>query len=466
MPTSRDSSPAILLHLRALYQRLRTFVRHDLWLFDPSTSSLLRRLVVFPLQVGVIVVRGFVVDHQCTLRANALTYTTLLLFVPMLAFMFAFLSGLGVQNKIEPWLIEQLSIGSEETVKTVRKVVDLINEAKMGTLGVIGLGSTLLLTLMQLGKIEQSFNAIWGVREERTLVRKLSDYVSFLVLAPIMLTIALSAGLQDLPLVAPLLEHRLVGELATPLLFSVILWLIFSFLYAFMPNTHVRLVPALIGGAIGSSLWQLVKWGYIASQFALAKTNAMYGTFAQVPVFIFWLQISWMIMLLGAEVSFACQNASAYPVERFTSSVSVYMKEWLASSLYFSLLRAFAAGTGPWSAVAFAQQHRIPLHLLRDIIATLVKTQLLVEAADAPEHYVPGRDPTTITPWSLVSALRHHGDEAFEGTVEPQDSLATPLVQQIEEAGKQAVGSCSMTQWLTEHDHVQQPGEETLRTEM
>ncbi|MEE8290035.1 MAG: hypothetical protein V3R80_01030, partial [Candidatus Tectomicrobia bacterium] len=110
MPTSRDSSPAILIHLRALYQRLRTFVLHDLWLFDPSTSSLLRRLVVFPLQVGVIVVRGFVVDHQCTLHANALTYTTLLLFVPMLAFMFAFLTGLGVQNKIEPWLIEQLSI--------------------------------------------------------------------------------------------------------------------------------------------------------------------------------------------------------------------------------------------------------------------------------------------------------------------------------------------------------------------
>jgi hypothetical protein len=182
-------------------------------------------------------------------------------------------------------------------------------------------------------------------------------------------------------------------------------------------------------------LWQLAKWGYIAFQVNMANTQlAIYGIFAQLPVLMLWFYISWMVTLLGAEVTFAYQNVSTYPLERFAASPSVYMREWLASSLYLSLVQAFMAGTGPWSALAFAQQHRIPLRLMRELVAILVSTKLLVEAADAPEHYVPGRDPSTLTPWDILYALRHHG-HLDVGTIESQHALATALISQVEAAG-------------------------------
>jgi membrane protein len=151
-------STGLLARLQALYLRARTFVIRDLWLLDPATSSYAKGFMLRPLRVVVIVMRGFFQD-QCLLRASALTYTTLLALVPMLAFMFAFLKGLGVQNLLEPLLIDKLSVGSEETV---RLIINFVNNIKLGTLGAIGLGSLLLTTLLQLGTVEQSLNAIWG----------------------------------------------------------------------------------------------------------------------------------------------------------------------------------------------------------------------------------------------------------------------------------------------------------------
>ncbi len=451
MQSSQSDATTIFTLLPGLYARARTFFLHDLWGLDLNTVPTARRLVLQPLRILLMALRGFFIDHQCWLRASALTYYTLLALVPMLAFMFAFLKGLGVQNKLEPWIIAQLSVGSEEAV---RKIIGFINNVKVGTLGVISLGVMVFTTFLQLGTIEQALNKIWGVEKGRTIIRKLSDYVSVVVLAPILLTIALSAGSQ--PLVEKLLEQRLIGYAMAPLftiLPAALVWLAFSFFYAYMPNTKVRLLPALIGGLIGSTLWQLAKWGYITFQFGMVRYEAIYGAFAQLPVLMAWLQISWMVTLLGAELTFACQHVMAYPIGRFASSVgpattSMYMKEWLANCLYFSLIDAFTAGAGPWSAVEFSRQHRIPLPIMRDIVQTLAKANLVVETANAREHYVPGRDPAMITPWHILRAVRHAGDNLDTDFILQDQSPATSLMQQVESASEEAVGAQTMQQWL------------------
>jgi DNA-binding IscR family transcriptional regulator len=130
----------------------------------------------------------------------------------------------------------------------------------------------------------------------------------------------------------------------------------------------------------------------------------------------------------------------------------VYVREWLAHALYFSLVRVFVEGQGTWSAVAFAQQHHIPLRLLNDVLTPLREAGLLLETAASPDHYVPGRDPASITPWHLLQALRHHGDQALGTIIALPDPLTARLIAQLEEAQQQAAGTCSIPQWLAEED--------------
>lgn len=469
METSGSAFTRTFTRLTTFYTCVRTFVLHDLWILDLATVPAAERWFLQPLRVLLIALRGFFIEHYGWLRAASLTYYTLLALVPLLAFMFAFLKGLGVQNKIEPWLIEQISAGSEDTL---RQIIQFINNVKVGTLGIISLGVMIFTTFLQLGTIEQAFNTIWEVEKGRSIVRKLSDYVSVVVLAPVFLTIALSAGNQ--PLVEKLLEQRLIGYAMAPLftlLPAALVWLAFSFGYAYMPNTRVHLMPALIGGLIGSLLWQTAKWGYLTFQFGMARQEAIYGAFAQLPVFMVWLQISWMVILFGAELTFACQHVLTYPVGRFTSAsgnpgTSPYVKEWLATTLYFSLVRAFSTGAGPWSAIEFARQQRIPLSLMREVVATLVQANLLVEVADAPEHYVPGRDPAVITPWHLLHALRHHGEETSDALMMQSHSPATPLMMQVEAACREAADAQNMSQWIATSGALEQRQDRMVKNEL
>lgn len=437
--------------VRDFYQRGRRYVLRDIWLLDPNAFAYGMGFLIRQLQVMVIVVRGFIHD-QCLLRAAALTYTTMLALVPMLAFMFAFLKGLGVQNLLETVLVDKLPVGSEETV---RMIIDFVNNIKVGTLGAIGLGSLLLTTLLQLGAVEHSLNAIWGVQEGRTLLRKLTDYISVMVIAPVALLVAVTttAALRNQALVATLMEHRLVGD-AMLLLFTslpyVAVWIALTFVYVYMPNVQVKIVPALIGGIIGGTLWQFAQWAYIEFQVGMTRYNAIYGVFAQLPLLMFWLYISWIIVLLGAELSFACQNAATYSLERLTPFTSFHVKEWLATAVSFSLAQAFTRGNGPWSALTFAHQNRIPIRLLREILSFMVDERLVVEAAGAPEHYVPGLDPATVTPWHILYALRHHGDAALEELIQLRDAQATTLLMRLQGAGQQVAGSHSIQEWLTD----------------
>jgi membrane protein len=292
------------------------------------------------------------------------------------------------------------------------------------------------------------------------MLRKVTDYISMIVIGPVVLTLAVTVNtaLQNQGLIADLLKTRLIGEamaLVFTLLSYIAVWLVFSFVYTCMPNTRVQVLPALIGGFVGSTLWQGAKWGYIAFQIGIAKNEAIYGAFAQLPVLMIWFYISWAVTLLGAEVSFACQYASTYPFESFGITPSIYTKEWLASSLYFSLTQAFTTGAGPWSVMTFAQQHRIPIRLLREVVAILVSAKLIVEVTETPEHYVPSRDPATLTPWDVLSTLRHH-DDLDLGIIKPQDTLATVLMSQVEAAGQQVGTAQSVTQWLTEKEPAPQ----------
>jgi membrane protein len=445
---------AFLTDLLALYQRLRLLVGRDIWRTDLAAASRLGAIGIYPLRVLLIVVRGFWFEHQGLLRASALTYSTMLSLVPMLAFALAFLKGLGVNNLLEPFLINMGVIGSEETV---RMVLSYANNIEVRTLGGLGLATLVFTTVLGVGNIERAFNEIWGVRTERPILRKIADYASVLVLGPVALLLAtgINTRLHSPTFITTWLGLRVIGEAVTffstvmaTILPYVALWLVFAFFYSFLPNTRVQAMPALIGGMVGGTLWQIAQWGYIAFQVGLANAQAIYGALAQLPVLMLWIYVSWVTTLLVAEVAYACQHVTTYFPARLVHCTSVYVREWLAHALYFSLVRTFIEGSGTWSAVTFAQRHHIPLHLLNEILAPLQDAGLLVETAASPDHYVPGRDPTNITPWHLLQALRHHGDQALGGIIALYDPLTSRFMAQMEEIQQQTAGTYTIPQWL------------------
>jgi len=438
----------------ALYRRVRLSVESDVWQADRAATSPLGAVWIYPLRVLIITIRGFFFEHQCLLRAAALTYHTLLSLVPMVAFMLAFLKGLGVHNVLEPLLYDMLSTGSEDTV---RMLINYASNIEVRTLGGIGLATLVVTTVLQVGNVERALNEIWGIRSERPLMRKIADYASVLVLGPValLLAIGINTRLHSPTLMTNWLGMRVIDEAVT--LFSTVLstvlpyvalWLVFAFLYAFLPNTRVRAIPTLIGGVVGGTLWQIAQWAYIEFQVGLANAQAIYGALAQLPVLMLWLYVSWVTVLIGAEVVYACQHVTTYFPARLGQGVSFYVREWLASVLYFALVRAFVEGKGAWSATAFAQQYHISSHLLHDILEPLREAGLIVETAPMPDYYMPGRDPASITPWHILQALQYHGDQTLTSRMTLQDPLTAHLMMQVEEAQQQAAGTRSISQWL------------------
>lgn len=435
--------------LKSWYQRCYTLLWHEIWCLDETTASRAYGWFLRVVRVVLIAGWGFFSKHHGQLRAAALTYTTMLVLVPLLAFMVAFLKGFGVQDQLEPFFLGQLPPDAAEAMRLAFQAVGNVDAR---TLGVIGLVALLVTTILQISTIEQALNAIWDVKAGRSLPRKMTDYVSILVIAPmtIVLVTAVNTTLRHHTLVTMLLQQRLIGEAMFGLFTIasyVALWLVFAFLYSFLPNTRVPAATALLGGIVGGSLWHLAQWGYLTFQLGVGRYQAIYGALAQLPAFMVWIYLSWVAILIGAEVTWACQFASRPPQGIGAMPLSSYDRERLGSALYFDVAEAFTSSSRLWSATQFAQQYRLSLTQVQELLAPLQAAGLLLSTAATADHYVPGRELATLTPWHILRTLRHYGDRDGSPTM-PSDLLATTLLHQVEETMEQRTSSQSVLQYL------------------
>lgn len=261
------------------------------------------------IRVPIAALVGFQ-RNECVQKAAALTFSTLLAFIPLLAIMFALLKGLGVHNTIEPLLLEHLTVVAEDVVL---RIIDYINNTNVARLGSVGLVMLVFTVLALISNIEKSFNSLWGVSETRSLFRRFADYFSVVTLGPLFLIAAISmnTSLRNQDLVQWMLDKPVFGDMLL-FLFEVLpflaIWLAFIFLYIFIPNTKVNIVSAIIGGISAGTLWLVTQWGYVNFQYGVAKYNAIYGTMAALPIFMIWVYLSWMIALLGLQMCWAHQN--------------------------------------------------------------------------------------------------------------------------------------------------------------
>jgi len=385
------------------------FFSKTLWEMDPAAAGGIKRRSISLLQFMSFTSSKFIADDSL-LRATALSFTTLLSIVPLLALAFSVLKGLGAQNKLAPLILNQVAAGSEVVVN---QIISYIGNTNMTSVGVIGLVALIYTAINMLGSIEEAFNVVWGVSETRTLYRKFSDYLSILVSAPLLLLAATSitTTLQSEALVNWLLERTYFGGLFLFLLQLIpylSIWSALFLLYILIPNTRVRYRSALIGAVLAGTLWQLAQWGYIHFQVGAGNYNAIYGTLAALPILMIWIFLSWVIVLFGMEVVAAHQNLATFRRDIRGRSVSQCLKELVALAALRHIAEAFHKGEPGWSDQRLAVRLRIPRHIMCDTLAQLEATRYIVHSAEQGTYY-PARELDQIELAGVLHSLRSEG---------------------------------------------------------
>jgi len=431
-----------------LIEKIGEFFSVGIWRINSAELSLGQRFLLRLGQVGARVGHDFIAD-RCLLRASALTYTSLLSFIPMLALMFAVLKGLGVQNRLEPIILEHIAVGSEQALS---KIIEYINNTNVGRLGSFGLVFLVMTVLTLLSNIEDSFNSIWYVRETRSLMRRFSDYFSVVILGPIFLVLAITmtATLEAQGFVLQLKEMAYVGTLVI-FLFKVLpyvaMWAAFAFLYIFMPNIKVHLRAALVGGLVGGTLWQLTQWGYVNFQVGVARYNAIYGTMAALPIFMIWLYISWLIVLLGLEVSYAWQNLRHLRQEQAGDDSSFANRELLALRIMLVVGERFQRGVVPWGLGDISGQLLLAPRLTRSIVNDLVRLRLLSEVSAEEEDetgYQPARALDALPIFELLKTIEGNGVPPGENRESADEQDGGEVADQLYEVGNTALNGMTL----------------------
>lgn len=399
-------------------------------------------------------VQGFLENH-CPLQASALTYTTLLSLVPLLALTFSILKGLAVQNQIEPLLLEKLSAGSEEVVTQIIRYID---KTDVKALGAVGLAGLLVTAISLIGNIELALNRIWGVQRTRSLGRKFSDYLSVLLTCPILFVAALglTSSIQSVTLVHQILDLPGMSYLVLALAIVspyVLMWIALTFIYSYLPNTSVRLSSAFYGGIVGGTLWQLAQWGYVHFQVGAARYNAIYGAFAQLPIFLVWLYTGWNVVLFGAVVSFVHQNPRPQAKDLNASDAPYFFREELGLKLLWLIGKNFDEGAEPYSAEALAEKLAVPVRLASEILEQHCRAGFLLPATrEQAPIYLLAKPPEKLRLDQVIEAMRRYDGENPDNLkmtrIEGEETLKKTL-DQIGEARRKALSRVTLRDLLS-----------------
>ncbi len=405
-----------------MIRKMLQFITTDIWRIRLRDIPRSRSFFLKQLRIIVLAVRGFDED-RCQLRASALTYYSLLTIVPVLAILFGIAKGFGFQEVLEKELLDKFSEHQAVLVQVMDFAKSLLETTQGGLIAGIGLAVLFWTVIKVLGSIERAFNNVWGVKSPRPWSRKFTDYLSVLLIAPILFILSSSVMVFITSQVTFITEKfALLGFFSSFILFLLellpycIVWVLFTFIYIFMPNTKVRFTSGLVGGIVAGSVYQLVQWGYITFQVGVAKYNAIYGSFAALPLFLMWLQLSWLVVLFGAEICFSHQNVDTYEFEPDCLNVSVSFKKLLSLRIVHLLVKNFSAGNSPLTATMITRVLEVPIRLVRQMLFELTESGIVAAVVtDDGENpaYQPGRDSDSLTIQYVIDALEKRGIDSI-----------------------------------------------------
>jgi membrane protein len=407
-------------------------IENAIWGATGEAASPWRRRLTRVLRMVLVLGRDLAFG-QLNLRAMGLVYTTLLSLVPLLALSFSVLKAFGVYNQVEPMLLNLLAPLGDKGHEITARIMQFIANVNVGVLGSVGLALLLHTAVSLMQKIEESFNFIWHVSQLRSLGERFSRYLSVLLVGPILVFAALgiTATVTSMSLVREILSVGPLDEVAQEigrLMPYVLVIAAFSFVYVFIPNTRVRLVPALAGGFAGGILWQTAGWAFAAFVATSAQYAAIYSSFAILILFLIWIYVSWLVLLLGASVAFYTQHPEYLVAQAGEPRLSDRMRERLALAIMARIGEHFIAGRPAWTLQRLTQNLGVPMHAVQGVLEALEGSGLLARDGEDPPAFLLARDPSAVSVGELLDSVRSAGEDRF---LKPETLPVPPQVERI-----------------------------------
>jgi len=444
----------LLQKLKALKKYCETAVMQ--WNIKHLTP--VQRTIVRLVQIITVVVHKARRDNA-PLQASALSYITILAMVPVLAIAFAISSAFGAQERLTSLIEKGMADYPADLTAIIDKITQTIEGANYGALGGIGALAIFLVAVRMLSKIENTFNTIWETNQRRPYIRRITDYIAVVVLVPLLLLTATSAGtFLASTRVESFLSEKIgvfvyVYHAGTALTGFAAVVLGFSFLYLFMPNTRVNLKPAFTGGVVAGILWALLQWLYITSQIGMTRLNPIYGSFAAIPLFLGWIFASWVIVLIGAQISFAVQNRILYVQQVFGKAESESSKEVIALMVMYDIAKDFVTGSKRWSITDYTSNSivsSVSHNTLIEVLSALEAKGLILKVNKEDAEYVPGRDLSNLTAADVVEAVKGEEDADISEQMKNQAFSLYRLFRQYREQTSQKLKSLNYKEALTQ----------------
>ena len=400
--------------------QVRQFIEVDLWRIKLKSLPRRKRFLFGFIRVWVITIKEFLND-RCAEKAPALTYFSMLSLVPVVAMVVAIANAFGIRELMEKELAKYFS-GQEAMLENVLPFAEkMLNRSGGGIVTVISMAFLIFIVIHLLMNIEAVFNDIWGIKKNRRWERKISDYIAIILLGPVLLIVASSATIFVKDTIQEFISNiEFLGQFRSGIIFLLkllpytILWFLLFGLYLIFPNTRVRFWPALIAGIVAGTLYQLNQQAFISLQFAFARYDAIYGSIAFLPLFLIWLQISWLIVLFGVEICYGVQYVNQWEMNSEKLELSLSHQRKLMLLLLHRVVKKFEKGDGSLSLNELAGIVNIPRKYVVDICYELEKSRLITRIESDDVSYQPGFDINQMDLHRVLSMYEKEGMGDFD----------------------------------------------------
>jgi len=396
-----------------------TFIKFKIWEIDTSQIPLHKRSAINVVKVIILAFNGFEKD-ECSIRSSALTYFSLLSIVPVIAVAFAISTGFGLEKLLENEITKSLSSQKEVAEYLLSFSKSMLSSTKGGLLAVISIGFLLYTVLKLFNHIENAVNTIWNIEKSRSFTRKFTDYLSIVLIAPILIVLAGTVNVYINTTLEKISKDISFFELISPVLFFFIrlipyfiIWLLFTIMYIIMPNKKVKFKHALFAGLVAGTAFQLLQFYYIDLQVGFSKYNAVYGSFAALPLFLMWLQFSWLIFLFGAEIASALENIRSFGNKKDYFDFSTSKRRFLNLLVLKKITTCFKECKEPLGVKELANEIRLPVQYLMHVTDTLVKSRLISKVLGNGENFIgyqPAKDIANLSFAEVLEKLDKLGD--------------------------------------------------------
>lgn len=401
----------------------RSFFHVQLWSVKLRELSWQKRQLYIFIRIWFITFAEFKKD-RIREKASNLTYFTLLSIVPVIAMAFGISKGFGLEKTLEKQLANFFA-GQEEIQNNILSIAQNMIESANGNV-ITGVGLVLLLYLVMrlLNHIEITFNVMWDIKKNRPIHRKLSDYISVMILGVLLVVLSSSATYYILTEVDKLGNHDEYQEIKSGVVFLIklvpyaLIWLLLFLLYLIFPNTRVKVWPALIAGIIAGSAYQITQWGFITFNFVFSRYNAIYGSLAILPLFLIYIQLSWFIVLIGAELAYAMQHYNTWVPDTDRLKMSLRHRKKMALIIMHRIIKRFENAESPISVSQLSAMGSVPSRFIAEICYDLEKANLInrIENEKGEDFFQPAYDIQKMNIQAVLNQYESDGADDFDNT--------------------------------------------------